>query len=150
MTDDLAQRPIVVIEDSDEDYEVTVWALREAGVANPVHRCANGPAIAGLWADHATWPSALTAAYPLLVLLDLNLPGSDWRDTLHHLRNDYWWQPVPVVILSTSKHPADVSACYRMGAAGYLLKPLNLDAFAAGMRCLAAYWLETVVPPVPF
>jgi hypothetical protein len=36
-----------------------------------------------------------------------------------------------------------------MGAAGYLVKSLNLDAFAAGMQRLAAYWLETVVPPVP-
>ncbi len=58
----LPERPIVIIEDSDEDFEVTVWALRQAGVANPVLRCATAAEIAGLLTDQTRWPRALVAA----------------------------------------------------------------------------------------
>jgi DNA-binding NarL/FixJ family response regulator len=145
----LADRPIVVIEDSDEDFEVTVWAIRQASVRNPVYRCANAKAIAELLHDRSRWPGVLLKAYPLLVLLDLNLPGTDWRETLTYLRSNVWWQTVPVIVVSTSSQPATVSACYSIGAAGYLQKPLDLDAFAASVRELMTYWLKTVVPPVP-
>ena len=149
MIGQLAQRPIIVIEDSDEDYEVTVWALREAGVANPVYRCADSAAIFGLLTERSLWPSALRGSYPLLVLLDLNLPGTDAREVLGDMRRHPFWQAVPVVIVSTSQHPPDVSACYRKGAAGFLRKSLDLDRFAAAIRQLSNYWFKTVVPPVP-
>jgi DNA-binding NarL/FixJ family response regulator len=54
-----------------------------------------------------------------------------------------------VVIVSTSRHEQDVAACYRVGAAGYLQKPLDLDAFATAMQQVVDYWLKTVVPPIP-
>ncbi len=149
MTRDLSQRPVVIIEDSDEDYEVTVWALRRAGVANPLYRCANSTEIGQLLAPHSSWPAALVESYPLLVLLDLNIPGADGDDTLSKLRNHPQWQSVPVIIISTSGRSVDVSRCYRLGAAGYVLKPFDLDAFAAAIKHLAVYWLATVLPPVP-
>jgi len=149
VTDTVSQRPVVVVEDSDEDYEVTVWALRKAGAANPVRRCANAAAIADLLTGRSGLFGSTPASHPLLVLLDLNLPGRNGLETLRDLRGDSRWQTVPVVIVSTSKSPAEVSACYRLGAAGYLAKPLDLDAFAAAMRRLVAYWMETVVPAVP-
>ena len=145
----LAQRPIIIIEDSDEDYEVTVWALRQAGVVNPVYRCADSAAIADLLAKRSLWPSALTGSYPLLVLLDLNLPGMDGREILGNMRRHPFWQSVPVVVVSTSRYAPDVSACYRAGAAGYLQKSLDLDSFAVAIQQLSNYWLRTVVPPAP-
>jgi len=150
MTASIRERPIVVIEDSDEDFEVTVWAVREAGVTNPIHRCADAVEIDALWAGPSHWPADLSNAYPLLVMQDLNLPGIDWRETLHRLRTDPWWQSVPVVIVSTSKQPGTVLACYRAGASGYLKKSVDLDDFAASMRDVVTYWLQTVVaPPSP-
>ncbi len=149
MTRELSRRPVVVIEDSDEDYEVTVWALRRAGVTNPVYRCANSAAIAQLLTPHASWPAELVESYPLLVLLDLNIPGAHGHDTLSKLRNHPQWQSVPTIIISTSGRSSDVSRCYRLGAAGYVLKPFDLDAFAAAIEHLVVYWLETVLPPVP-
>lgn len=149
MTPSLSERVIVVIEDSDEDYEVTVWALRSAGVKNRVFRCATPVAIDELLMDQAGRPSALAGSYPLLVLLDINLPGTNRHETQQRLRSHPWWRVVPVVIISTSGHPNDVSASYGLGAAGYLLKPLDLEAFAASVRRLAAYWLDAVVLPDP-
>lgn len=150
MSAGLPERSIVIIEDSDEDFEVTVWALRQAGVANPVLRCATAAEIAGLLTDRTRWPRALVAAYPLLVLLDLNIPGTDWQETLDSFRSHPCWRMVPIVVISTSRQPATVSTCYVLEVSGYLVKPLNMEAFAAAIRRLAAYWFETVVlPEVP-
>jgi two-component system response regulator len=146
---DVSCRPIVVVEDSDEDYEVTVWALREAGVFNPLFRAASAASIADLLVEPASWPVLTGGPFPLLLLLDLNLPGANGRDTLAALRRHSLWRSVPVVIVSTSRHEQDVAACYRVGAAGYLQKPLDLDAFATAMQQVADYWLKTVVPPIP-
>src|SRR6202012_3299055 len=107
MTGLTEERSIVIIEDSDVDFEVTVWAIREAGIANPVHRCADTADIEELLA----WRSGLRGlakAEPILVLLDLNLPGVDWQDVLSRLRTAGPWRTVPVVILSTSQQPATV------------------------------------------
>jgi CheY-like chemotaxis protein len=147
VSENLANRPIVVIEDSDEDFEVMLWAWRQAGVANPVHRCADAAAIVDLVAENGYGQAGLSGPYPALVLLDLNLPGTDWRETLGALRSKPWWRPVPVVVVSTSGQPATVSACYSLGASGYLTKPLDLDGFAASIARVAAYWLGTVVLP---
>ena len=147
MNDRRLDRPIVVIEDSDEDFEVTVWAFRQAGVTNPVHRCATAATVADLFIHHVGGPGAPSPSFPLLVLLDLNIPGADWQDTLTQLRSHPRWRVVPVIILSTSSQPATVSACYHLGAAGYLQKPLDLEGFAASVSRLVAYWLATVVLP---
>jgi DNA-binding NarL/FixJ family response regulator len=137
------------MEDSDEDYVVLSWALKKAEIVNPLYRCKNASDIAALLTDRSRWPAALSASYPLIILMDLNIPGTNWRETFSSLRADPWWQMVPVIIVSTSAHPSDVSACYRMGAAGYLLKPLDLAAFARTMRTVADYWIREVVPPGP-
>ena len=139
----------MIIEDSDEDFEVTVWAMREAGVTNPIHRCADAAEIDALWSGRSHLSADMSKAYPLLVMQDLNLPGIDWLETLHRLRTDPWWQSVPVVIVSTSTQPDTVLACYRGGAAGYLKKSVDLDNFTASMRDVVAYWLQTVVAPPP-
>jgi CheY-like chemotaxis protein len=149
VTPSLPNRPIVVIEDSDEDFEVTVWALRQAGVSNPMLRCANAAEIDELIDNRLRGSRAFSEPYPLLILLDLNLPGTDWQDTLEQLRGDPASRLVPVIIISTSNQPATVSECYKRGVAGYLQKPLDLTAFAAAIRRLVAYWLDTVILPVP-
>ena len=149
MRDYREERPIVIIEDSDEDYEVTVWALKQVGVSNPVYRCNNAAGIAVLLTGRPDWPAALSGPFPLLVFLDLNIPGTTWHETLRGLRTNFWWQQVPVLILSTSSQPDIVAGCYAAGAAGYLKKPIDLGDFVTLMRHVCDYWLRAVVPPIP-
>lgn len=141
----LADRPLVLIEDSQEDFEIASWAFRQAGVFNPLIRCGNTAEIETLWSKNPDRPSALAVASPLLVLLDLNVPGMDWRETLMRLRADRWWRSVPVIAVSTSAQPATVSDCYGLGAAGYIQKQIDLYRFAAAIASVAAYWLDTVI-----
>jgi CheY-like chemotaxis protein len=139
----------VAIEDSDEDFEILQRALRQARVTNPVHRCCEADQVEELLADRAHWPPILCGPYPLLTLLDLNFPGAEGQATLQRLRNDQWWQFVPVIILSTSNQPTTVAECYRLGAAGYVRKTLAPQPFVTAIQNVVTYWLETVVPPAP-
>jgi CheY-like chemotaxis protein len=145
----LTARPIVIIEDSDEDYEVTGWVLKQSGVINPLFRCKNSKEIDSLFKDRTDWPIGLNGPFPLLVLLDLNIPGTSWNQTLDKLRNNFWWKHVPVLILSTSNQPEVISVCYGEGAAGYLKKPVELNDFLIIGQIIFEYWLNTVIPPLP-
>ena len=142
-------QPILIVEDSDEDYEVTVWALHKAGVERPILRATRAREGYELIQGQANPrdPASARTPSPCLVLLDLNLPGADGRELLTLLRCQENPSAIPVVVLSTSDNPRDIDACYRLGAAGYLCKPMKLELFAQRIRDLAAYWFGAVHLP---
>ncbi|MEI6946139.1 response regulator [Paraflavisolibacter sp. H34] len=64
-----------------------------------------------------------TAEMPSLIVLDLNMPGLDGRQTLKRLKDDSKYVAIPVVIVTTSSNVVDVEMCKRLGASLYLIKP---------------------------
>jgi CheY-like chemotaxis protein len=137
-------RPILLIEDRDEDFEVTCMAIRQAGVANPLLRCRTGREARDYIAHNGHY---MHAVEPLFILVDLNLPGVDGRKVLAELRNSAWLSAVPAIVLSTSTNARDVRLCYQLGAAGYLIKPVDLERFQAMMATLTKYWMQVVRLP---
>jgi len=134
-------RPIMLIEDSDEDFEVTSMAIRQAGVANPLLRCRTGREARDYIGQRGHF---MHAVEPLFILVDLNIPGVDGRKVLAELRKSAWLSAVPAIVLSTSTNSADVRLCYQLGAAGYLVKPVDFERFQQMMATLAEYWLKVV------
>lgn len=140
---DTARRTILSVEDNDEDFFSLCQALKDAGVANPVRRCASSRSAAAALATEAGCAEIRQAAF---VLLDLNMPGVDGRELLEMFRKSD--RTLPVIVLSTSAHPDDVAFCYGAGANGYLVKPLEFDRWRDLMATVAAYWLGAVrLPP---
>ena len=137
-------QPILLVEDSPEDYETTQRALRRSGLKNPIYRCADGDeALDFLFrrGAHAGAPR------PGVVLLDLNLPGTDGREVLSEIKSDPELKQIPVIVLTTSSDDGDVAACYRAGANSYIQKPVDLDGFMAAIERLNGYWFEVVILP---
>jgi CheY-like chemotaxis protein len=132
------ERPILIAEDSDEDYAVTLRAIRRAGVSRPVVRAADGPE---LLAYLRRGGAHATAAWPALILLDLNLPGQDGRRVLAEIKQDPALDLLPVIVLSTSRQPRDLEYCYRHQANAYLHKPVDLPRFYAMIAALCEFWL---------
>ena len=60
---------------------------------------------------------------PSLIVLDLNMPELDGRQTLQKLKATDEYKEIPVVILTTSSNKADIEICRRLGASLYLVKP---------------------------
>jgi CheY-like chemotaxis protein len=98
-------QPILLVEDSPEDYEATVRALRHAGLANPLLHCEDGESALDLLYQRGTYASLGGAPRPRIILLDLNLPGTDGRDVLTDLKRDEMLKGIPVIVLTTSSDP---------------------------------------------
>jgi CheY-like chemotaxis protein len=129
------QQPILVIEDSDEDFETIERVTLQTGLAR-ISRSTSG--------EHALqWLRSQQASHGIcMILLDLNMPGLDGRETLRAIKTDEKLQPIPVVVFTTSSNPRDIEACYRKGANSYHLKPIDLYEFEAVVRTIVDYWLH--------
>jgi CheY-like chemotaxis protein len=82
-----------------------------------------------------------------VVLLDLNLPGTDGREVLNEIKSHPDLRQIPVIVLTTSSDDRDVSACYKAGANSYVQKPVDLDGFMRAIERLNDYWFEVVILP---
>ena len=130
------------MEDNAEDFAALSRVFRKHALQNPVLRCEDGDQALAYLQGHGRavgWPALL----PALVLLDLNLPGTDGRTVLATLRQDPHLRAIPVVVFSTSSSQLDIDYCYQMGANSYLTKPLDYAAMEAKIQRTIQYWLET-------
>jgi CheY-like chemotaxis protein len=139
--------PILIVEDSPEDFAIVSRALRQARVPNAVVRCQDGDEALdylhhrGAYADAASWRR------PALILLDLNLPGMDGAEVLMAAKAEPSLKTIPVVVLTTSHAAGDIDRCYALGAAGYIRKPIQLKQLEESIRSLTHYWFQTVQLP---
>ena len=138
---------ILVIEDSDEDFEATIRAFRKAEVRREVRRCADGDEAMDYLHRRGAFADAASSPRPALVMLDLNMPGTDGREVLEEMKRDESTRMTPVIVLTTSSSPRDIEACYEAGASSYIIKPVDFERFSRSIRSLAEYWFGTVALP---
>ena len=136
-------QPILIVEDSDEDFETVRWAFAKIGFEHPVVRCVTGDD--ALDYLQQCGKNMVNATRPLLVLLDLNLPGTDGREVLAEVKATPSLRSIPVIILTTSSNPRDVNESYAAGANAYMLKPVNLEKLVADLKAFCDYWLGAVL-----
>jgi two-component system response regulator len=140
-------QPILLVEDSPEDFETTKRAFRRSGLKNPILHCADGDEALDFLFRRGGYAEA---PRPGVVLLDLNLPGTDGREVLAEIKADSQLRQIPVIVLTTSSDERDVEACYSAGASSYIQKPVDLDGFMRAIERLNDYWFEVVIlPKVP-
>jgi CheY-like chemotaxis protein len=135
--------PVLVVEDSDEDFETVMTAARMAGIAHEVRRAVSGDDCLLLLRGTPELPPLQAA----LVLLDLNTPHGDGRYALEQMYAEARLRAIPVVVVSTSANPRDVDFCYTFGANSYHVKPVSHAEHLAVLRGVFAYWLGSVVLP---
>jgi two-component system response regulator len=140
----MTQAPILLVEDNDDDADLTAMAFRDAKISNRILRVRDGvQALARLHGDENNTPAPL----PIVVLLDLNLPGLSGIDVLRSIRNTETTKHLPVVILTSSDEERDRLQAYAHFANSYVRKPVDYDAFVSASRGLGLYWTVTNVPP---
>jgi len=141
------QQPILIVEDSPEDFAATHRALRRAGLANPILRCEDGDEALDYLHRRGHYADPGESPRPGIILLDLNLPGTDGREVLAEIKADPGLRAIPVVILTTSTDERDVERCYDAGANSYITKPVDLDGFMRAIQRLKEFWFEIVIVP---
>lgn len=138
---------ILVVEDSPEDYEATMRVFKKSGLVNPVVHCEDGDEALdyvfkrGKYGDAGNYPT------PGLILLDLNLPGTDGREFLNKIKKDPKLKKIPVVVLTTSSSEEDINRCYEAGANSYVCKPVSVPDLIKAVQHLKAFWIELALYP---
>jgi CheY-like chemotaxis protein len=136
-------RHLLVVEDSDEDFETVQDAARRGGVTHPIVRATSGDECLLLLRGASRRRDAL----PALVLMDLNTPGDDGREAVREIRADASLAVLPLVVLSASANPRDLQFCYLNGANAYHVKPVEHAMHLQVLQHIFAYWLGSVVLP---
>jgi len=128
---------IYLVEDNEDDIELTMRAFKEANIANKVIIARDGAeALEYLLGDGSE-----DRDVPAVILLDLKLPKVDGLEVLQRLRSDERTRLIPVVILTSSIEERDMINGYKLGANSYIRKPVDFIRFSEAVKQLGLYWL---------
>jgi CheY-like chemotaxis protein len=135
---------ILVVDDDDADALMIEEALESAEMHTTVNRVVDGREAL----DYLRRTGDYRQAHrPDLILLDLNMPRMDGRETLAAIKTDDTLKAIPVVILTTSGAAPDIVASYQHRANAYVTKPFGLDDFEATVRQIDKFYREVAVLP---
>lgn len=141
---------LLVVEDSDEDFEAFEWVLhRHCALEVPFQRCTDGEDALDFLLRRGDHRHSDITTQPSVILLDLNLPGTDGRELLAEIKQDDQLKDIPVVIFTTSSSPRDVEFCYRHDIHSYMVKPLKTESLKQTLITFFDYWFNTVLLPEP-
>lgn len=138
---------LLVVEDSDEDFAAFERVLHKSPLFQKVYRCTNGDDALDFLRQTGDYTDSANAPRPGMILLDLNLPGTDGREVLKEIKQDAILKMIPVVVFTTSDNPRDVAGCYQCGANGYVVKPIDLQKLTKTVQVIVDYWFEVNTPP---
>jgi CheY-like chemotaxis protein len=129
---------ILLVEDEPADANLVRSALKTNKVFCTLHHEMDGVDALAFLRRHGERNK--DAPQPDLILLDLNMPRMNGREFLAEIKKDPVLSMIPVVVLTTSDVERDVVASYKLGAAGYITKPVNMEQFIDAIRQLDNYW----------
>ena len=143
-------KDILLVEDNSDDVELTVMALKEAKITNPVVVARNGVEALDYLFGTGAYAGRAASEQPVVVLLDIKLPLLNGIDVLKRMRADERTRRTPVVMLTSSTEQADLERTYDLGANSYVRKPVEFENFVVAARQLGLYWTvlnESAEPP---
>lgn len=136
---------ILLVEDNEADVDLLEAALEDIDANVTLHHVADGQAALDFLHRRDPYQDA---PRPSLVLLDLNLPLCNGRDVLREVKTDPVLRVIPVIVMSSSKAPSDVTSCYQLGANSFVTKPVEFEGFTRVIHSLESFWLGTnLFPP---
>lgn len=142
------RKRILLAEDNPNDVELTITVLKASGIAADVDVVSDGEEALDYLYRRDSY-EALPEPALALVLLDLKMPKLGGGEVLAEIKAEDRFKCLPVVMLTSSGETEDLKMCYRLGANGYVVKPVDAKHFTKTIKDLAAFWLGTnVLPPV--
>jgi len=139
---------ILLVDDSQDDVDLTLHALRAENLANRVFVARDGEEALEFLFCSGPHSERSFDHPPKLVLLDLKLPKVDGMQVLKQLKGDARTKNIPVVMMTSSREERDLASGYDLGVNSYLQKPVDFDDFRKMVKLLGLYWLVTNQPPV--
>jgi len=124
---------ILLVEDNENDAELTIRALKRNNLANHLLHLRDGEeALEYLFTENDS---------PRLILLDLKMPKVDGLEVLKKIKNDPIRKHIPVVVLTSSKEERDIIESYQLGVNAYIVKPVEFNKFIEAITQVGLFWL---------
>lgn len=135
---------VLLVEDEPADAHLVRLAFEEGHVLADLHHVLDGVEAFAFLRREGEYAHVPT---PELILLDLNMPRMDGRQFLRKIKDDPILHTLPVVVLTTSDAERDMLDSYDHFAAGYIVKPVDVDDFIKVVRGIGDYWINLVRLP---
>jgi CheY-like chemotaxis protein len=139
-------KPILLVEDSPKDLELTLAALAKSQLANEVVVARDGAEALDYLYRRGTH-AGRAGGNPAVVLLDLKLPKVDGLEVLEQLKKDPDTRNTPVVMLTSSREERDVVRSYELGVNAFVVKPVGFQEFFEAIQDLGVFWAILNEPP---
>jgi CheY-like chemotaxis protein/DNA-binding XRE family transcriptional regulator len=131
---------ILLVEDDPRDIDLTLRAFEAAHLTNRLHVAGDGAEALDFLFGRGQHAKRKTAIHPLVILLDLNLPKLSGLEVLEAIKGNDRTRKLRVVILTISHGDQDIDAALRLGAEGYIVKPVNFQRFSEITPQLNCHW----------
>jgi two-component system response regulator len=132
-------RTILLVEDSLADAEMTMDALYDAHIANPLVHVEDGVEALDYLFKRGAF-SDRQEGNPSVVLLDIKMPRLDGIEVLREIRSNEATRRIPVVILSSSREERDLALSWDLGVNAYVVKPVDARQFFEAVQTLGQFW----------
>ena len=139
---DLEPAEILLAEDSAEDAEMTMRALRKCNLANHLHWVKDGEEALDYLFCGGPYADRKPGHPPRLVLLDIKMPKVDGIEVLRRVKGSEL-RSIPVVVMTSSNEERDVLESYRLGVNSYIVKPVQFESFLETVAKIGLYWVLT-------
>ena len=143
----IRDQTILLVEDNDDDAELTVSAFQRLKITNPLVRACDGVEALDYLFGCGKYAGRDMTDLPGVILLDINLPKFSGLEVLKAIRENERTKHLPIVVLTSSNEDKDRLSAYEHFANSYVLKPVNFDQFLAAALQLGLYWMGLNVPP---
>jgi CheY-like chemotaxis protein len=140
---------ILLVDDSPEDVELTIRALRRHKIANEIEVVEDGAEALDFLFCRGAYKRRKFPHPPKLILLDLKLPKVDGLEVLRAMRADDRTKTIPVVILTSSEEQRDLITGYNLGVNAFVQKPVDFEQFGEAIRHIGMFWMLVNQAPPP-
>jgi two-component system response regulator len=139
---------ILIVEDNPQDAELTMRALKKINLANHIMVAEDGEAALDIIFSRGIYEMRQTLKPPRVIFLDLKLPKVNGLEFLKEIKTNPATRRIPVVIVTSSREDPDINAAYELGANGYVVKPVEFEAFSNSMIQTGIFWLRVNETPL--
>jgi len=139
-------KKILLVEDNENDIELTLNALQECHLSNEVHPVRDGAEALDYMYCRNKFKDR-EEGLPCVILLDLKMPRVDGIEVLRTLKGDANLRHVPIVMLTSSREERDLVLSYDLGVNAFVVKPVDFSQFVQAIRNLGMFWAIINEPP---
>lgn len=137
--ENLRSAQILLVEDNEDDVEITRRAFKKARVANELHIVRDGQEALDFLFHEGEYGADTPT--PDLILLDLNLPKVNGMEVLEKMKAADHLSNIPVIMLTVSDRAEDVNKSYQLGSNTFIQKPVEFEKFIRAIEVLGEYWI---------